>query len=296
MSNLREIQSRIHSVRDTMKITNAMYMIASSKLRKAKKSLKNTEPYFYTLQDAIAKVIKQIPEDVGLIYFHAKPKASNEKKKGYLVITGDKGLAGAYNHNVIKIAEGELKKEGKPVFFLIGQVGRSYFENKGIHYDTEFQYTVQNPTIHRARVISGRILQMYKEQKLDEVYIIYTRMVHSMECKAEMKKLLPLEKTDFQEQEENSEVKTQTNYLPTPYDVFNHIIPNYITGFIYGTLVQAYASEQNSRMLAMESATRNAKEMLKGLSVTYNRVRQAAITQEITEVISGAKLLKRRKL
>ncbi|NLG92255.1 MAG: ATP synthase F1 subunit gamma [Clostridiales bacterium] len=296
MSNLREIQSRIHSVRDTMKITNAMYMIASSKLQKAKKSLKNTEPYFYTLQDVIAKVIKQVPEDNESIYFHSKPKASNEKKKGYLIITGDKGLAGAYNHNVIKIAESELKKEGKPVFFLIGQVGRRHFEKKRIPYDEEFHYTVQNPTIHRARVISGRILQMYNENKLDEVYVIYTRMIHSMECKAEMKKLLPLDKADFQEQEENSGETNQTNYLPTPYAVLNHVIPNYITGFLYGTLVQAYASEQNSRMLAMESATRNAKEMLRGMSVTYNRVRQAAITQEITEVISGAKLLKRRKL
>lgn len=295
MSNLREIQSRINSVRDTMKITNAMYMIASSKLRKAKKSLKNTEPYFYTLQDAIAKVIKQIPEDISLIYFNSKPKAPDEKKKGYIVITGDKGLAGAYNHNVIKIAERELKKEEDPVFFLIGQVGRNYFETKGIPYDTTFQYTVQNPTIHRARMISGRILQMYREQKLDEVYIIYTRMIHSMECRAEMKKLLPLEKADFQEKEESGSLNQQTNYLPTPYDVFKNIIPNYITGFLYGTLVQAYSSEQNARMLAMESATRNARDMLKSLSVTYNRVRQAAITQEITEVISGAKLLKRRK-
>lgn len=295
MSNLREIQSRINSVRDTMKITNAMYMIASSKLRKAKKSLKNTEPYFYTLQDAIAKVIKQIPEDISLICFNGKQKAPDEKKKGYIVITGDKGLAGAYNHNVIKIAEKELKKEGNPVFFLIGQVGRNYFETKGIPYDTAFQYTVQHPTIHRARVISGRILQMYREQKLDEVYIIYTRMIHSMECRAEMKKLLPLEKADFQQKEESGGLNQQTNYLPTPYDVFKNIIPNYVTGFLYGTLVQAYSSEQNARMLAMESATRNARDMLKSLSVTYNRVRQAAITQEITEVISGAKLLKRRK-
>lgn len=296
MSNTREIKSRINSVQDTMKITNAMYMISSSKLKKAKKNLENTEPYFYALQDAIVRVIKRIPEDIRLIYFDDKPEKTDNRKKGYIVITGDKGLAGAYNHNVIKIAEDELGKEGEHVLFVVGQVGRSYFENKGIYYDSDFKYTVQNPTIHRARVISGEIIQMFKEQELDEVYVVYTRMINSMECKAEIKKILPLTKADFSDENEISTTIDETSYLPTPYDVLNNIVPNYVTGFIFGTLIQAYSSEQNARMMAMESATRNAKDMLKELSIIYNRVRQAAITQEITEVISGAKAQKRKKL
>lgn len=296
MSNTREIKSRINSVQDTMKITNAMYMISSSKLKKAKKNLENTEPYFYALQDAIVRVIKRIPEDIRLIYFDDKPEKTDNRKKGYIVITGDKGLAGAYNHNVIKIAEDELEKEGEHVLFAVGQVGRSYFENKGINYDSDFKYTVQNPTIHRARVISGKIIQMFREQELDEVYVVYTRMINSMESQAEIKKLLPLTKADFSDENERSAAIDETNYLPTPYDVLNNIVPNYVTGFIYGTLIQAYSSEQNARMMAMESATSNAKDMLKELSIIYNRVRQAAITQEITEVISGAKAQKRKKL
>ncbi|MFA6939860.1 MAG: ATP synthase F1 subunit gamma [Clostridiaceae bacterium] len=296
MSNAREIQSRINSVKDTMKITNAMYMISSAKLKKARKDLENTEPYFYALQDAIVRVMKRIPDDIGLIYFDDKPEKIDNRKKGYIVITGDKGLAGAYNHNVIKLIEEELKTEGEHVVFAVGQVGRSYFENKGISYDTDFKYTVQNPTMHRARVISARIVQMYRQQELDEVYVIYTRMINKMESQAEIQKILPLTKADFRDENDAGETQDETNYLPTPFDVLNNIVPNYVTGFIYGTLIQAYSSEQNARMMAMESATSNAKDMLKELSIIYNRVRQAAITQEIIEVISGSKAQKRKKL
>jgi F-type H+-transporting ATPase subunit gamma len=245
------------------------------------------------LQEAIVRVIKRIPEDVKLSYFDDTPNRTN-KKKGYIVITGDKGLAGAYNNNVIKIAEDELKKDGNHVLFVAGNVGRSYFENKGINYDAEFKYTVQNPTLHRARVISGRIVQMFNEQQLDEIYIIYTRMINSMESKAEIQKILPLRKIDFMDGTDDT--VDETNYIPTPYDVLNNLIPNFVTGFIYGALTEAYSSEQNARMMAMEAATNNAKEMLKELSIIYNRARQSAITQEVTEVISGAKAQKRKKL
>lgn len=295
MSNAREIKNRITSVKDTMKITNAMYMISSSKLKKAKTNLKNTQPYFYSLQEAIVRVIKRIPEDVELSYFDDRKDKIN-RNKGYIVITGDKGLAGAYNNNVIKIAEDELKKEGNHVLFVAGNVGRSYFENKGISYDADFKYTVQNPTIHRARVISGSIVQMFNERELDEVYIIYTRMVNSMESKAEIQKILPLRKVDFMDEKRTYDIADETSYFPTPYDVLNNLIPNFVTGFIYGALTEAYSSEQNARMMAMESATNNAKDMLKELSIIYNRARQAAITQEVTEVISGAKAQKRKKL
>lgn len=295
MSNAREIKNRISSVNDTMKITNAMYMISSSKLKKAKINLKNTQPYFYSLQEAIVRVIKRIPEDVKLSYFDDRTDKL-DRNKGYIVITGDKGLAGAYNNNVIKIAEDELKKDGNHVLFVAGNVGRSYFENKGINYDAEFKYTVQNPTLHRARVISGSIVQMFNEQKLDEIYIIYTRMINSLESKAEIQKILPLRKVDFMGEDGTDDTADETNYIPTPHDVLNNLIPNFVTGFIYGALTEAYSSEQNARMMAMEAATNNAKDMLKELSIIYNRARQAAITQEVTEVISGAKAQKRKKL
>lgn len=295
MSNAREIKNRISSVKDTMKITNAMYMISSSKLKKAKINLKNTQPYFYSLQEAIVRVIKRIPEDVKLSYFDDRTDKI-DRNKGYIVITGDKGLAGAYNNNVIKIAEDELKKDGNHVLFVAGNVGRSYFENKGINYDAEFKYTVQNPTLHRARVISGRVVQRFNEKKLDEIYIIYTRMINSLESKAEIQKILPLRKVDFMDEAGTDDGTDETNYIPTPHDVLNNLIPNFVTGFIYGALTEAYSSEQNARMMAMEAATNNAKDMLKELSIIYNRARQAAITQEVTEVISGAKAQKRKKL
>ena len=137
---------------------------------------------------------------------------------------------------------------------------------------------------------------MFRQQELDEVYVVYTRMINKMESQAEIKKVLPLTKEDFRDKNKAGETTDETSYLPTPNDVLNNIVPNYVTGFIYGTLIQAYSSEQNARMMAMQSATSNAKDMLKELSIIYNRVRQAAITQEITEVISGSKAQKRKKL
>ena len=167
------------------------------------------------------------------------------------MITADKGLAGAYNHNVIKMAH-ELFEQGENnKLFVVGELGRQYFTKEGLEVDTEFKYTVQNPSLHRARVITERILELYNNNELDEVYIIYTKMENSFSMEAEMMKLLPL--------------------------------------------VESFASEHNSRMMAMQAATDSAKEMLQTLSIEYNRVRQAAITQQITEVIGGAKAQKKKK-
>ncbi len=190
----------------------------------------------------------------------------------------------------------ELDANPQGELFVVGQIGRNYFEKKGYKIHRHFQYTAQNPSIHRARVIAEEILVRYNEGKLDEVYIVYTRSINGMDSEAEMFKLLPLSKADFS-MNNGMElmVSDTTRYLPTPNDVMNAIVPNYVTGYIYGALVESFACEQNDRMMAMDAATGNATDMLKSLSIEYNRVRQAAITQEITEVIAGAKAQKRKK-
>lgn len=295
MADAKEIQNRMKSIQDTMKITNAMYMISSNKLQKAKKNLEATEPYFYTMQATISRILRHMP-DMKHRYLEEADAARKEKRRGYIVITGDKGLAGAYNHNVLKVAEQQLAQKGSHTLFVVGELGRQYFASKGIQVDTQFRYTVQNPTMHRARMISGRVLDLYDEQKLDEIYVIFTRMANSLQVEVEMLQLLPLQHKNF-EQTLPVWVRTeQFLLLPTPEAVLESIIPNYVNGFIYGALVESFCSEQNSRMLAMQSANQSANEMLHGLAVQYNRVRQAAITQEITEVIGGAKALRRRKL
>ena len=262
MANTKEIQKRMKSIQDTMKITSAMYMISSAKLRSAKQKLENTEPYFYALQSAISRLLRHIP-DAKSRYFHQREEIPDDKKRrGYIVITADKGLAGAYNHNVIKMAH---------------------------------ELFVQNPSLHRARVITERILELYNNNELDEVYIIYTKMENSFSMEAEMMKLLPLVKEDFMGKAPvdiyQEEIKADTSMQ----DILEHVVPNYVNGFIYGALVESFASEHNSRMMAMQAATDSAKEMLQTLSIEYNRVRQAAITQQITEVIGGAKAQKKKK-
>ena len=169
-----------------------------------------------------------------------------------------------------------------------------YFEKKNVDVDTSFKYTVQKPTMHRARVIAEKMLDLFNRKELDEVHIIYTRMENAVEMVAETKQLLPLQPGAFCEVPAGIQLD-EIPMLPTPKDVLDCIIPNYVTGFIYGSLVESFCSEQNSRMMAMDGATKSAKEILRNLNIEFNRVRQAAITQEITEVISGAKAQKKKK-
>lgn len=298
MANAKEIQNRMKSIRDTMKITNAMYMISSSKLKRAKKVLADTEPYFYSLQAAIGRILRHT-SDIEHRYFDERTEILPEDKKiGYIVVSADKGLAGAYNHNVFKLAEEGMAQKQHTQLFVLGEVGRQYFYKKDVSVDTNFRFTVQNPTMHRARVISEKMIAMYLAGELDEVHIIYTRMANAVSMVAEKQQLLPLQKTTFNNESIQFLVDThqeEIEMVPSAEELLNTIVPNYLRGMIYGCLVESYASEHNSRMQAMDAATTSAKDMLKDLSIKYNRVRQAAITQEITEVISGAKAQKKKQ-
>lgn len=294
MANTREIQSRMKSIEDTMKITNAMYMISSTKLRRAKKELEDTEPYFYTLQGMLARIIRHLPEVQHKYISDGSVKEG--RKKAFLVITADKGLAGAYNHNVLKLAEEQLSGCEEPHLFVVGEVGRQYFHMKKIKVEEHFLYTAQNPTMHRARVIASRIFELYESGTVDEVHMIYTSMKNGLQTETNQIQLLPIDKTVFQTAKVPVDMyQEEFGYKPSLEAVLDTVIPNYATGYIYGALVESYCSEHNARMVAMQAANDSAQAMIHDLSVEYNRVRQAAITQEITEVIAGAKAQKRKK-
>jgi len=294
MANAREIQSRIKSIQDTMKITNAMYMISTSKLKRAKKVLSDTEPYFYSIQSALIRILRHFP-DIENSFFDTRPEVKPENRKiGYIVVTADKGLAGSYNHNVIKLAQECLDKGNNNELFVLGMIGRQYFARKNIEIAEQFHYTVQKPTMSRARRISERVIELFQNKELDEVHIIYTRMTSGILTEAEVVQLLPLQKTTF----DNVPISIPTEQMafsPSPDEVINCIAPSYVSGFIYGALVESYSSEQCQRMMAMEAATKSAKDMIHDLAIVYNRVRQSAITQQITEVVSGAKAQKNKK-
>lgn len=295
MASAKEIQDRMRSIKDTLKITNAMYMISSSKLKKSKKMLADTEPYFYTLQSEMSRILRHLP-DMNSIYFKTNAEIPERKRKaGYIVITADKGLAGSYNHNILKLAEEGLEKRDDYKLFVLGELGRHYFEQKGINIDKQFHFVVQDPSLSRARRIAEDLLKLYHENQLDELYIIYTTMVNAMQEEAQVAQLLPLKKTDFKIPVPIDIPLEGLALKPSAEEVMDHIVPNYVVGFVYGALVEAFSCEQNARMMAMEGATNSAKQMLKELDIEYNRARQAAITQEITEVIAGAKSQKKKK-
>ena len=294
MASQKEIKDRMKSIQDTLKITNAMYMISSSKLRKAKKTLADTEPYFYSLNNAMTRILRHVP-DMDSVYFRdLADQKPEELTIGYVVITSDKGMAGAYNQNILKIANEELKKTPNHKLYVLGEIGRHYFERHQVKIDGNFRYTIQQPTMARARRMGEDLLQEYLDGEIDALRIIYTRMENSVESSAEMMELLPLKKADFTVEIPAGVAMEDIVFEPSPEKVMEQIVPDYIIGFMYSALVEAFASVQNARMMAMQASSDSAKKMLAELGLAYNRARQAAITQEITEVAAGAKAQKRK--
>ena len=283
MPSAKEIKSRIASIKDTQKITNAMYLISSTKLRKAKNELNRTRPYFDALKGEIKRIFRTVP-DVDSRYFY--PPAGAPKLEGEyacLVITADKGMAGAYNHNVLKIAREMLHEHPETELFVVGEYGRQHFAQAGIPIEKSFLYPAQNPTLHRAREICDILLERYDNGEFQK-----------LSAEATSTRLLPFHRGDFASVAAPGSVHFE--FTPGVEAVLDNVIRSYITGFVYSALVDSFCAEQNARMTAMSSAGENADKMLASLSVQYNRVRQASITQEITEVSSGAKAQKRKKV
>ena len=291
MPTTRELRDRIGSIDNTLKITNAMYLISSTKMRKAKAELAQTEPYFYTLQSMIARVMRHLPEEYTHPFLDLREGiAEGESKVAIICVTADKGLAGAYNHNVIKETEELLRQYKNSRLFIVGEMGRSYFHTRQIPIDEAFHYTAQNPTLHRARVITRKMLELFQNREIDELHIVYTRMKSSLEMESMEEQLLPLDKLHpvF------VKVPITANYeafniFPSPDALMENIIPDYLNGYIYSALVESFCAEQNARMTSMDAANRNGNELKQKLRIQYNRVRQAQITQEITEIAAGAK-------
>lgn len=286
MNNIKDIKNRIESVKDTKKITNAMYLIASTKVRKAKADLDKTRPYFSALQNEIKRIFRTV-NDVESKYFYPK----NGKKLlattyGCLVITADKGLAGAYNQNIIKQAMAMRDEHPNTKFYVVGEYGRQFFNQHNIPIEKSFLYTAQNPTMHRAREICNVILEEYEKGQLGKIFVIYTDMKNSQIEEVKTTRLLPFHRGSFASDPSIRNVEFE--FSPSVEDVLDNIMQSYVAGFIYSALVDSYCSEQNARMTAMSSANTSAQEILDELSLEYNRVRQSAITQEITEICAGA--------
>lgn len=293
MASITEIRSRMRSVEQTLKITNAMYLISSAKVKKARKQLSEVEPYFDRLAKTILDIFRHSP-DLQHRYIEGHEKPKEERKTGFVVITGDKGLAGAYNHNVLKLAESYLARKKDPTLLLIGQMGRHYFEKKNISIDGEFMYTAQDPTLERAREIVDTLVGLFEQGALDDIYLVFTHTYSAMRMEPEIIKLLPLDRAMLSARRGLSEAdqyRDVVRYEPSKEAVLDVLVPGVLKGYMFAALVESFCSEQNARMTAMDTASDSAKEMLSSLSLEFNRARQGAITQEITEIAGGAAAL-----
>lgn len=297
MATTREIKNRIKSVKDMQKITNAMYLIASTKLRKAKSELDHTRPYFAALQEEIKRIFRTAGDIESKYFYPSTGEQELPGSYGYLVITADKGLAGAYNQNVIKEALRLMPEREDPKLFVIGEYGRHYFTSHNIPIEQSFLYTAKNPTISRARDISNTLLDLFNQRKLSKIFVIYTDMHGAIHSEARSTRLLPFHRSNFlPPTKQEKAIKDPFEFRPSMESVLDNVVPSYVTGFIYSALIDSFCCEQNARMSAMDSANQNAQKLLDELSLQYNHIRQGAITQEITEVVAGAKSMKRKTM
>lgn len=279
--NMKDIKRRIKSVESTMQITKAMELVASSKLRKAKEKADKARPYFDALYETMCEIQAENPS-----FLSPFTRKAGEGKSLFVVIAGDRGLAGGFNSNIFKLAQARIDELGgkdKADIIAIGKKAVEYFGKREFTMLGSYPDFSENIRIHQANDIAGEIVEKYVGGVYERVELFYTEYVSSITQQAVMKKMLPVE-LDGQKKAS----KALPIYEPSAGQVFNHIVPRYVTGMIFGACVESFASEQASRRNAMENASDNASEMISSLSLMYNRARQASITQEITEIVGGA--------
>ncbi|MFC4100428.1 ATP synthase F1 subunit gamma [Paenibacillus xanthanilyticus] len=277
---MREIKRQIKSKQNTKQITKAMEMVAAAKLRRSQDSALAARPY----TEKIREVVASIASSGGSIK-HPMLETREIKRTAYLVITSDRGLAGGYNVNVLRKVSAALrehKSANEYSIFVIGRKGRDFFNRRGIPIAEEVTGLSDSPSFADIKSIAAAAVQGFEAGKYDELYIVYNQFHNAITQTPVLKKLLPL--GDL----ETTGSKASYEYEPTPEEVLNVLLPKYAETVIYSAILEGKASEFGARMTAMGNATKNATKMIAGLTLTYNRARQAAITQEIAEIVGGA--------
>ena len=277
----KEIKNRIRSMESTKQITKAMEMVAASKLRRAQAQVANSRPYFEILYTTIQDITRS-NRDFSSAYLKERPV----KKAMYLVIAGDRGLAGGYNSNILKLVMSQIQDKDA-VVLPIGKKAVDYFKSKNIPILTENYAEAASVGIGDCFSISKQLSKGFLEGEFDEVYVAYTSFVSMLSQQPATMQLLPLKKPEAGE-EPAAPRRCDTIYEGDSEEVCAAIVPEYLGGILYGALCESRASEQAARRSAMDSATQNADEMIADLSLKFNRARQAAITQEITEIVAGS--------
>ncbi|MDD6034851.1 MAG: ATP synthase F1 subunit gamma [Lachnospiraceae bacterium] len=284
MASMRDIKRRRESIQSTGQITKAMKLVATVKLQKAKARAEESQPYFNAMYSTVKSMLKKS----GNIN-HPYLDGTGTGKKGIIVITSNRGLAGGYNSNVMKlVTESGMKKEDV-VIYAIGRKGRDGLAKRGYHIEKDYSEAINEPLFSDASAIGKQVLSDFAEGKISEIYLAYTVFKNTVSHIPTFIRLLPVSFDEkAEETADTTDSLTLMNYEPEAEEAIELIIPKYVNSLIYGGLVQALASENGARMQAMDSATNNADEMISDLELKYNRARQGSITQELTEIIAGA--------
>lgn len=293
-NNMRDIKRRIKSVNSLEHITKAMKLVSSAKLRKAKNTFEKTQGYMQYILDALEEIFHHTDE-VPSRYLAGDREI---KKTCYIVITSNKGLCGGFNSNVVKEAQSLInEKESEPLIVAIGGRGKEYFHKRNYSFAGEYMNPPEDINFVDTRLISRPILDMFELGEIDEVVLVYTSFINSLQQQVKTKTLLPfpvenlVKDVTSQTEAQKSKINHQVEYEPSVEAVYSYLIPKYVEILIYGAIVESATCEHGARRMAMESASDNATEMIGSLTLTYNRTRQAAITREITEIVSGAEAL-----
>lgn len=282
MASMRDIKRRRASIQSTEQITKAMKLVSTVKLQKSKAKAEESADYFNLMYDTIASILRRS----GTIE-HKYLKAGESKKKAVIAVTSNRGLAGGYNNNIIRLIAGseELPAEDTYVY-AIGRKGRDGLARKGYTIKADYSEVINEPMYQDAADMTAELLDLFTQGEIGEIYLAYTFFKNTVTHVPKLVRLLPVEADLSEGSAEDTNLLM--NYEPNEDEVLNAIVPKYMSSLIYGGLLEAAASENGARMTAMDSATNNAEEMIEKLSLQYNRARQGAITQELTEIIAGA--------
>ena len=281
MASMKDIKRRKGSIQSTQQITKAMKLVSTVKLQKAKGRAEQTDPYFNYMYQTVSSMLAKS----GNIN-HPYLKSGETTKKAVVVITSNRGLAGGYNSNIVKLVTGSgIPKEDAKIY-AIGSKGREALERRGYQIAFEDAEMIESPSYADASALCKKILKSFSDGEIGEIYLAYTHFKNTVSHEPKLIKLLPVEIDVDKAADDTSNILM--NYEPNTEEALDMIIPKYVTSLFYGALVEAVASENGARMQAMDSATSNAEEMIDQLNLYYNRARQASITQEITEIVAGA--------
>ena len=282
MATMREIKRRKASIQSTEQITNAMKLVSTVKLQKSRAKAERTRPY----SDMMYATVNHILSCTGQIE-HPYLQAGQSEKKGIIVVSSNRGLAGGYNSNIVRLIQGSGLDPADVVLYTVGKKAREALSHRGYTVKKDYSDRIESPEYADAMEIGRRVMEDFLKQEIGEIYLVYTSFKNTVSHEPKLLKLLPIEAEQMEAAEEQED-ELPMSYDPGEAEVLDKLIPLYMNSLIYGALVESLASENGARMQAMDAATSNAEEMIDKLSLQYNRARQASITQEITEIIAGA--------